>query len=93
LAAALAVPAWTWPSPTGWLWLLAIGLSAAVGQFTMTLAYGAADTALVMPFDFLRLPITALIAFVAFAEVPDLWTWIGAVVIFGSSVYVVRRGR
>jgi drug/metabolite transporter (DMT)-like permease len=46
-----------------------------------------------MPFDFLRLPITALIAFVAFAEVPDLWTWIGAVVIFGSSVYVVRRGR
>jgi drug/metabolite transporter (DMT)-like permease len=33
----------------------------------------------------------ALIAWLAFGEVPDLWTWIGAAVIVAASVYTAQR--
>ena len=45
-----------------------------------------ADATAVMPIDFTKLPFVALIAYLAFAEIPDLWTWIGAAVIFGASI-------
>ncbi len=41
-----------------------------------------------------RLPLYALravIGYFAFAEVPDLWTWIGAGIIAASSLYIARR--
>ncbi len=30
-------------------------------------------------------------AYLAFAETPDVWVWLGAMVIFGSTVFVVRH--
>ena len=44
-----------------------------------------------MPYDFLRLPIVAVIGFVAFSEVPDAWTWAGGGIIFASSLYIAHR--
>ena len=42
-------------------------------------------------FNFLRLPWAVLIGWVLFAELPDFWTWIGAVVIFAGAYDVLRR--
>jgi drug/metabolite transporter (DMT)-like permease len=53
------------------LLLLAIGLCGAAGQITGTRAYKEAEASVVMPFDFLRLPATALLAFGLFGEVPE----------------------
>ena len=53
-------------------------------------AYLAADASAVVPYDFLRLPLTAAVAFVLFGETTNVWTWIGALVIFASS-YVLAR--
>ena len=50
-----------------------------------------ADATAVMPIDFTKLPFVALIAYLAFAEIPDLWTWIGAAVIFGASIYMAHH--
>ena len=36
-------------------------------------------------------PFAALIGFVWFGEVTDMWTWVGAAIIAGSSVYVAYR--
>jgi drug/metabolite transporter (DMT)-like permease len=33
----------------------------------------------------------AVLAYLVFAEVPDLWVWAGAVVIFGSSLSIAHR--
>ena len=46
---------------------------------------------MVAPFDYLRLPIVALIAFVAFGEVPGVWVWIGGGVIAASSIYLAQH--
>jgi drug/metabolite transporter (DMT)-like permease len=46
-----------------------------------------------MPFDFTRLPLVALIAYILFGQLPDLWTMIGAAVIFSATLYVTLRER
>jgi drug/metabolite transporter (DMT)-like permease len=57
----------------------------------MTRAFAATDTSIVMSFDYARLPFVAIIAWFAFGELPDLWTWIGAAVIVGASTYIAHR--
>jgi drug/metabolite transporter (DMT)-like permease len=50
-----------------------------------------ADASAIAPFDYVRLPFVALLAFLLFAEVAEVWTWIGAAIIAGSAIYVARR--
>ena len=82
-----------WQNPTieqlGWAALL--GTAGSIGHFCMSRALGTADATLVAPFDYLRLPIVALIAFLAFGEVPGVWVWIGGGVIAASSIYIAQR--
>jgi drug/metabolite transporter (DMT)-like permease len=89
LAAALFV----WQNPTlaqlGWAALL--GTAGSIGHVCMSRALGTADASLVAPFDYLRLPIVALIAFIAFGEAPSLWVWLGGGVIAASSIYIAQR--
>jgi drug/metabolite transporter (DMT)-like permease len=82
-----------WQAPTleqlGWAALL--GAAGSGGHFCMSRALATADATVVAPFDYLRLPIVALIAFVAFGEVPGVWVWLGGGVIAASSIYIARR--
>ena len=64
-----------------------------IGQFCVTEALRQADTAVVMPFDFFKLVWVTAIAWLAFAEGLDLYTWIGGAVIFSSTLYIAYRER
>jgi S-adenosylmethionine uptake transporter len=81
----------TTPEGTDWLWLVFIAGVATIGQLGITYAYATTEATVVLPFDYARLPFAAVIAYVAFDEVPDRWTWLGAAVIAGSTIYVARR--
>lgn len=82
---------WTAPTLDQYLWLLGTAVVANLGQYAMTNSYRTADATAIFPNDFAHLPFTALIAWFAFAQTPDGWTWAGAVVIFGSTVYIMQR--
>jgi drug/metabolite transporter (DMT)-like permease len=71
--------------------LVAMAFCGWAAHFCQARAFAAADASAVMPFDFLRLPIAALMAWLAFAEMTEPWTWIGAVVIFAAAWYGARR--
>jgi drug/metabolite transporter (DMT)-like permease len=79
-------PSW---SALGWMGLVAVVANAS--HILMTRAYGVADASAVLPFDYTRLPFTAAIGYLAFAEVPDLWTWVGAAVIAAATFYIAQR--
>ena len=68
-------------------WLLRLGGT----PYCQARAFASADASAVMPFDFLRLPLGALFGYLLFAEIIDTWTWVGAVVIFFSGYYIVKR--
>lgn len=92
-ALSLAPALWVWQTPTleQWGWLAAIGVIGTLAQLLMAEALRQADASAVMPFDFLRLLWATLIGVAVFSERPDLFTWIGAAIVFGSGVYLAFR--
>jgi len=80
------MPGW-WDAP----WILALGAFSSLATLCITRSFAAADASVVMPFNFLKLPFAVMIGFIMFAEAPDLWTFSGAAIIFGSSYYIARR--
>ena len=50
-----------------------------------------ADMTVLMPFDFLKLVWAAFLGIIFFAEIPDLLTWVGGAIVFGSSFYIAWR--
>ena len=87
---AMALFVWQTPTWEHLAWLVVTALVANAGQFAMTNSYRAAEATAVFPFDFARLPFTALLAWIVFAEALDLWTWLGAAVIFVASAQQMR---
>jgi drug/metabolite transporter (DMT)-like permease len=88
------VPAlFVWQTPTlGQIGFAALlGLAGTLGHVCLTRALASADATVVVPFDYLRLPAVALIAYLVFAEVPGIWTWIGGAIIAASSLYMTLR--
>jgi len=49
------------------------------------------DASFVLPIDFLRLPVVALIALLLYRERIDPWTMLGATLIFGGNYWSVRH--
>jgi drug/metabolite transporter (DMT)-like permease len=82
---------WTTPSLEALAWLAALGLVANLGHMPFARAMASADATAILPFDFLKLFFSATMGYLLFAEVPDVWTWIGATVIFGAVLYTARR--
>ena len=82
---------WRWPDWSALPLLLVLGALAALAHLWLTRAYTKADASAIMPYDYMRLPFIAVIAYFAFGEQPDLWTWIGGAVIAGAAIYIARR--
>ncbi len=82
---------WVTPTFEQLLIVAAIGLSATMGHLFFTRAYSIADATFVMPFDFSRLVFAAIVGYIFFAQEPDVYVWIGAAIIFTSSVYIAMR--
>jgi drug/metabolite transporter (DMT)-like permease len=91
LALPLCLIYWRTPDATGWLLLFGIGALGSFSWLSMTRAFFLVDASAVEPFEFLRLPFAALVAYLWFAEVPSVWTWIGGAVIFGATAYIAER--
>lgn len=82
---------WQWPTLAQVPWLLALGVLANIYVYSLTRALQIADTSLVMPFDFLRMPAAAAAGFLFFGELIDPWVWLGAAIILASSIYITSR--
>jgi drug/metabolite transporter (DMT)-like permease len=82
---------WQWPDPLSFVALVGLGCLGTVAHLSVARALAAADASACAPFEFARLPFAALVGFLWFGEVTDLWTWVGAAIIAGSSVYVAHR--
>ena len=88
-----ALTVWMTPSFNAFLWLGVIGFFGSIAQVTLNQSLKETEPTAVLPFDFLRLVWTALLAAWFFGEIPDEFTWIGAGVIFASGVYIAHRER
>lgn len=86
-----AVPQWVWPGWRDLPWVLALGVVGLSAHYCMTRAFRIADSMVVVPIDFLRLPLIAVVGAVFYKEPLELAIMIGAAIIFAGTFYSIRR--
>jgi len=82
---------WTAPTVDEIPWLLVIGVTGLGAHYSLTKALTLADVSLVNPVDFLRLPLIAVVGFLAYGEGVDVLVLVGAGMIFVGNYYSIRR--
>jgi drug/metabolite transporter (DMT)-like permease len=81
---------WRWPSAQVWGWLAVIGFCGTFSHYCMARAMLHADATVVLPMDFLRVPLTAAAGWLIYSERLDLFTVLGAALILTGNLLNLR---
>lgn len=84
---------WTWPTLEQYGWLVALGLTGALGHVLTAEALKRGDTHVITPFDFFRLIWATLIGILLFGESVDNLVWVGGTIVIASVSYIAWRER
>ena len=68
-----------------------VAIAGFITQFSFAQCLKMAETTIIMPIQFTKLIWLSLIGYFFFMEVPDIWTWIGASIIFSSILFIAYR--
>jgi drug/metabolite transporter (DMT)-like permease len=72
-------------------WLTALAINGMVAYILISRAYQVADAGLIAPFEYVYIPIAALIGYLVWGEVPALKTYIGMALIISSGLFIGYR--
>jgi drug/metabolite transporter (DMT)-like permease len=86
-----ALPQWVTPQPIDLVWAVVIGTGSFIAHYSMTRAMKLGDATLVVPIDFLRLPLIAVVGALFYGEAFDPMVFVGAAVIFVGTYYSLSR--
>ncbi|HWD58162.1 MAG TPA: DMT family transporter [Stellaceae bacterium] len=73
--------------------LLALGCLGGLGHFLVIKAFQAAPASVIAPLGYVELIGTATLGYLIFANFPDALTWVGALIIIASGLYIAMRER
>jgi drug/metabolite transporter (DMT)-like permease len=82
-----------WPDAGEAPWLLAIGVAGSAAHWCLTSALRAAPASVVMPLDFLRLPVIAGLAWLLYGEAVGVALALGSALILGGNLLTLRAQR
>lgn len=85
-----ALEVWVWPSAGKWPWVLALGIAGTASHFCLAKAIASADATVVVPMDFLRVPVTALAGWLVYSEAIGVSLVAGAGLILVANVLNLR---
>jgi len=84
---------WRWPSAEIWPWVFVAAFCGSFAHYCQARALVHADATVVMPMDFLRVPLTALVGYLLYSEQIDAVTALGAVLILFGNLLNLQRGK
>ena len=82
---------WTAPTPLQWLGFLAAGLLGSLSHYCLMRSFRAADISSTQSLRFLDLICSSIMGWLAFSDVPSRYTYMGALVIVLSTVWIAQR--
>jgi len=86
-----ALPQWVNPGIAELPWIIGIGATGLSAHYCLTRALRIADATLVVPIDFLRLPLIAVVGMLFYGEPLEVSIMLGAAMIFAGTYYCIRR--
>jgi drug/metabolite transporter (DMT)-like permease len=81
---------WVTPVAGDIPWILLVGVTGLTAHYSITRAFMLADATVIMPIDFLRLPLIAAVGFLFYSESVDIALFAGAIIIFAGNYYNMR---
>ena len=81
-----ALEVWRWPSAYVWAWIIVIAFCGTFSHYCLTRAMLHADATVVVPMDFLRVPLAALAGWLLYGERLDTLTILGAALILSGNL-------
>jgi len=84
---------WVWPSAQAWPWVLVVSLCGLIGHYCLARAFRLADASVVVPIDFVRLPLVALVGYLLYREPLDPFVMIGAAIVVAGTWLTLRSAR
>jgi drug/metabolite transporter (DMT)-like permease len=91
LSLPMALPNWEAPTLMQWLGFAATGVLGTLAHYCLTRAFALADISATQSLRFLDLVWASILGWLVFGDVPSQWTWAGALVILGATVWIARR--
>jgi drug/metabolite transporter (DMT)-like permease len=88
-----ALHVWQWPSAYVWFWIVPIAFCGTFSHYCMTRAMLYADATVVVPMDFLRVPLTAAIGWLVYSESIDMLTALGTALILFGNLLNLKSGK
>ena len=82
---------WEMPSSIIFLYTFLAALSGTVLHLALIYSYKLVDLTLIQPFTFLSLIWASLFGYFIFGEEPDIFTWLGAIIIFSGVLIIFYR--
>jgi drug/metabolite transporter (DMT)-like permease len=81
---------WAWPSMYAWGGIIVIAFCGTFSHYCMARAMLYADATVVLPMDFLRVPLTAAAGWLIYSERLDMFTLLGAALILAGNLFNLR---
>ena len=82
---------WEMPSIKTFIYLILAAMCGTVLHLTLNHAFKLVDVSMTQPYSFLNLVFASIIGYFVFDEIPDLYTWIGAIIIFTGVLIISYR--
>jgi drug/metabolite transporter (DMT)-like permease len=90
-ATTLAAPSWTAVEPRHLPLLAGLAVSGFLAQLAITEAFNHGEASVVAPFEYTALACGIAIDWLFWQTLPDQYTLIGAAIIIGSGLYLIRH--
>jgi drug/metabolite transporter (DMT)-like permease len=88
-----ALYVWKWPSAYAFCWSIVIAFCGTFSHYCMARAMLHADATVVLPMDFLRVPLTATAGWLIYSERLDIFTVLGAALILAGNLLNLRAAE
>jgi len=83
---------WRWPTTTvEAVLLVSIAILAALAELLVIKALEVAQAVVVAPVQYTLLIWSTIYGYLVFAQLPELWTWVGALIIVATGFYTLHR--
>ena len=84
---------WTVPVWEDCPWIFLVGTMSLTAHYCMTRAITLVDVTVIIPIDFMRMPIIAIIGFYLYNEPFSVWIFLGAALIFSGNYFNIYHER
>jgi drug/metabolite transporter (DMT)-like permease len=92
-ATVLAAPNWVALRPEDFLLLCGLAVSGFLGQLAINEAFSSGEASVVAPFEYSALAWGVAIDWMLWHTLPDRYTLLGAAIIIGSGIYLIRHEK